>query len=134
MRILVCGDRNWTDCKSIENRLKLLPKDTIIIHGACRGADKIAGLEAKKLGFEVLEFPAEWEKYGKGAGPIRNQKMLDEGKPDVVIAFHQDIENSKGTKDMVERAEKVGIKVEIIRNKGTTREFSVYNILNIKKE
>ena len=53
---------------------------------------------------KVIKFPAEWDKYGKAAGVLRNQQMLDEGYPDLVVYFHKDLENSKGTKDMVTRA------------------------------
>ena len=52
----------------------------------------------------IIKFPADWNKYGKAAGVLRNQQMLDEGHPDLVVYFHKDIENSKGTKDMIIRA------------------------------
>jgi hypothetical protein len=111
MRVLVCGDRNWTDEAAIARVLFNLPADTVLIHGAARGADSIAGRVGERLGFEVLKFPADWEKFGRAAGPIRNQQMLDEGKPDLVIAFHPNLAASKGTKDMVKKARKHGIKV-----------------------
>ena len=85
-----------------------------VIEGEARGADYLARLAAEELGIRVLPFPAEWKKYGKRAGSIRNQRMLDEGKPNFVLAFHNDIGNSKGTRDMVKRARKAGILVEII--------------------
>ena len=59
-------------------------------------------------------FPADWKTFGKAAGPIRNRKMLDEGLPDVVIAFHEDIERSKGTKNMISQACEQGIDVILI--------------------
>ena len=76
----------------------------------------IAGEEAKKLGFTVREFPADWS-IGRSAGPIRNRKMLDE-KPDFVLAFHPDIKKSKGTADTVREATRRGIKVLIISDQG----------------
>lgn len=115
MRVLVCGNRNWRDMSVIERELKKLPIDTLIIHGAARGADALGGFVADKLGFKVKSFPAKWNIYGKAAGPIRNQQMIDEGKPDFVLAFHENINESRGTKDMVNRARGVGIKVEIIK-------------------
>jgi len=119
MRVLVCGDRNWRDMVAIERELKKLPQDTIIIHGAARGADTLAKFVAEKIGLKVINdgkgFPADWKRYGKGAGPIRNQQMLDEGKPDLVLAFHENINESRGTKDMVNRARGVGVKVEIFK-------------------
>ena len=103
-RILVCGDRNMTDYKEIHKILNEFPSDSVVIHGNCRGADKMAGRAAKKLGMEVMVFPADWKTFGKAAGPIRNTKMLDEGHPDVVIAFHPNISQSKGTKNMIDQA------------------------------
>ena len=113
MRILICGDRNWDNRKTIKNYLLTLPKDTVIIEGEAPGADTIAREEAEKLGMEVIPFEAKRKRYGRGAGPIRNQKMLDEGKPDEVVAFHPDINNSKGTLNMIKKARKAGIPVKL---------------------
>lgn len=113
MKVLVCGDRFWTDKEKIRERLAKLPAGTIVIHGAARGADSIAAVIGKTLGFDVRSFPAEWGKHGKAAGPIRNRLMLDE-KPDLVLAFHSDLSNSKGTKDTVEEARRRGVPVELI--------------------
>jgi hypothetical protein len=59
-------------------------------------------------------FPAEWKKYGNAAGPIRNARMLNEGVPDVVIAFHENIHKSKGTKNMMDQACLHGVDVILI--------------------
>lgn len=115
MRILVCGNRKWHDESIIERELEKFPPGTIVIHGAAKGADTIGASVAKKLGFEVIPFPAKWHIYKKGAGPIRNQEMIDDGKPELVLAFHENISESRGTKDMVNRARGVGIKVEIFK-------------------
>lgn len=107
MRVLVTGDRNWDDAKIITEALQALPDDGclhIIIHGAARGADSIAADIAMRLGMTPAAFPAKWKEYGRAAGPIRNQQMLDEGQPELILAFHDDLLNSKGTKDMVRRA------------------------------
>lgn len=118
MRVLICGDRNWTDVDRIKDRIMELYNDTgmdlVVIAGGCRGADKIAEKIAKDLNLQVLIFPAEWDKFGRAAGPIRNRQMLVEGKPDMVIAFHPDISTSKGTKDMVDQALRSGIPCEIV--------------------
>ena len=103
-RILICGDRDYKDWMKVREYLDTLQKTAIIIHGGANGSDSIAGNLATYLKMKVMKFPAEWEKYGKAAGPIRNQQMLDEGKPCLVVYFHKDLENSKGTKDMVTRA------------------------------
>jgi len=115
MRVLCCGDRNWKRKDVIRRELEKLPKGTIIIEGECRGADLLSKAVALELGFKVERFPAEWELYGRAAGPIRNQQMLDEGKPDLVLAFHSEIEKSRGTEDMIRRAEREGIPVRLIK-------------------
>lgn len=107
-RLLVCGDRNWDDLAAIKAWLKLL-KPRVVIHGAARGADTLAGEAARQLKIEVVVFPAQWARYGRGAGPIRNQQMIDEGRPDTVLAFHADLAASRGTKDMLDRARRAGI-------------------------
>lgn len=89
--------------------LEGFPKGTVVIEGEASGADTWGRRAAESLGFEVLPFPANWDKYSKAAGPIRNRQMLDEGKPDLVLAFHDDIESSKGTKDCIKAAEQRGI-------------------------
>jgi len=110
-RILICGDRNYTNWEKIKDYLDTLGSETIIIHGCARGADSLAGNLATGRNWGIIRFPAQWNKYGRAAGPIRNQQMIDEGNPTLVVYFHDDIENSKGTRDMITRAEKADIKV-----------------------
>ena len=107
MRLLICGDRNWSDGFSIREILEKFRPD-VVIEGCANGADKLAGIAGEELGIEVLRFPADWQKYGRSAGPIRNSQMLKEGNPDVVVGFHYKIEESKGTRDMLTRAKKAG--------------------------
>ena len=130
MKVLVCGDRNWTDRKRVFVVLShvyagwLATKEEgetfTIIEGQCRGADKIGGEWAemmKKRGVIHDPVPAQWDRYGRGAGPKRNQEMLDRN-PDLVVAFHDAITESRGTKDMVGRAEKAGVKTWLIHHDG----------------
>jgi len=114
IKILICGSRDWSDRAVIIDRFASFPPKIMIIHGGCRGADTIAGEVALSLGMEVKCFPANWGEYGRGAGPRRNQAMIDEGKPNLVIAFHDDLASSRGTRDMVARAMKSGIPVEVV--------------------
>src|SRR5690606_23679369 len=83
----------------------------VIIHGAASGADTLAELWAEKMALGRHRFPAQWDKYGKAAGPIRNQAMIDKGKPQFVIAFP----GGRGTADMIRRAREAGIDVAEIR-------------------
>ena len=103
-RILICGDRDYKDWMQVRDYLDTISRTAIIIHGGAKGADSIAGNLATYLNMKVIKYPADWDKYGKAAGILRNQQMLNEGHPDLVVYFHKDLENSKGTKDMVTRA------------------------------
>lgn len=104
LRVLVCGDREWTDRDYIERVLSsLAPR--VVIEGHCRGADQIAHRwaefsDAYSDSIELICKPANWAKYGRAAGPIRNRQMADE-RPDLVLAFHDQISESKGTADML---------------------------------
>jgi hypothetical protein len=113
LRVIVCGSRNWLGLHKIKERLKHLPPETIIISGHCKGADMLGEWAAKDLGFTAEVYPADWRTHGYAAGPLRNQQMLDTGA-DLVIAFHNNIAASKGTKDMLSRAVKAGVPIELI--------------------
>lgn len=119
MRALFCGDREWDDIAIIRQFVISLGHDAILIHGDCRGADRLAAQAGKEILGEdrVLAFPAKWNEFGNAAGPIRNQQMLDEGNPDIIFAFHNKLEKSKGTKDMVFRANRAGVHVHLISNR-----------------
>lgn len=122
MRVLVCGSRDYDNQREIDTLLSALlvsvgkRSELLIIHGGASGADSMAGDWATKNGVLVKVFYADWKKYGKAAGPIRNKQMLDEGKPDLVIAFPKngDLDKTKGTKDMVQQAKEAGV-ITIIR-------------------
>lgn len=120
MKILVCGDRNWIDPSKIVDVLSQYPQDTAIIHGGARGADNMAGLAAEQLGLQgPYIYMAKWDLYGNRAGPIRNREMYDTELPDLVIAFHNNISKSKGTKDMVEYAKSKGCPVLVYTSEVT---------------
>lgn len=82
--------------------------DCVLVHGAATGADTMAGKIAKELGWQVEEYPADWNKHGKAAGPIRNQQMVDLGA-DICLAFP--LGESRGTRHCMKAAERAGIKV-----------------------
>ena len=123
MIVLVCGSRFWTDGKFIRKILQKYQEDCSIeavVEGEAFGADKLAREAAESLRIPVRPFPAIWHQYGKAAGPIRNQQMLDEGKPDMVLAFHDNLHQSKGTADMLRRARRREITVRIYRHRKVT--------------
>lgn len=113
MRVLVCGGRDFDDFNFVWHMLESfhLSNDgpiSVLIHGAARGADTAAARWGQsEPSVRVVAYPADWKKHGKAAGPIRNKQMLDEGKPDLVIAFP----GGKGTEDMVRRAKAIGVRV-----------------------
>lgn len=110
LRILVCGGRDFNDRGAVFRELdrlttdegELLPRNgTVIIHGACpTGADRWADEWAVINWCRCEEFPADWGVFGRSAGPRRNQRMIDEARPDLVVAFP----GGRGTADMVKRA------------------------------
>jgi hypothetical protein len=111
MRVLICGDRNWSDFDAICDVVASLPSDAVVIEGEARGADSMARRAAEMRGLKVERYPAKWDEFGKRAGPIRNHQMLKEGSPTHVIYFHDSIEASKGTAHMVAISRSAGVPV-----------------------
>jgi len=111
LRVLVCGGRDFADANLLWQRLEyaqeLHGKIAVIIHGGATGADSLAAEWANRERIKAICFNANWRKYGKRAGPLRNQRMIDEGKPDLVVA----LPGGRGTADMVGRAKNAGIGV-----------------------
>jgi len=92
MRILVCGSRSWNDPGPIARELEkavhvpgVEAAQVTVIHGAARGADSIAGNVAHEFGYQVIACPADWNRFGRAAGPIRNQQMLKDHQPELVL-------------------------------------------------
>lgn len=102
-RVLITGSREITDPLVVDRCMDRVDyRPSVIIHGGARGADLVAAHWAKMRGVKCIEVPADWDKYGKSAGFIRNQRMLDEYDPEAVVAMWAN--NSKGTKHMIDRA------------------------------
>lgn len=117
MRVLVCGGRDFSDHALVYSTLDGLEdargvRITHIIEGGARGADKLAAAWAKiHPTVTLLTFKADWDAHGRFAGPKRNQRMLDEGKPDLIVAFP----GGRGTADMIKRAKAAGVEVVEVR-------------------
>ncbi len=108
--VLVCGGRNFADVRLLTAALDNLPSTpTLIVHGEARGADTLAGQWARKNKIPVKSYPAQWNKHGRAAGPIRNKEMLDKEKPDLVVAFP----GGKGTAHMAKIARENGVDVRL---------------------
>lgn len=110
MKVIVCGGRNYNNQIFINDKLdELHIKKEIktVIQGGASGADFCAGIWAKNKSIEVRQYDAEWKIHGRGAGAIRNRRMLYDGKPDLVVAFP----GGKGTTDMKRQARNAGVQV-----------------------
>lgn len=115
MRILVCGGRTFTDFAKVDSVLEKIIFDgdsepiepSHIITGGARGADFLAQRFALGCRIPHTVYPANWNQYGRRAGYVRNVQMLEEGKPDLVVAFP----GGRGTAMMIELAKKAGVEV-----------------------
>ena len=109
MKVLVCGGRDFADMDFVFTTLDSAHKRTpfdLLIHGAAKGADSLAGAWALSRGIHTAAVPALWDAHGKAAGPKRNEAMLLL-KPDVVIAFP----GGRGTAHMVAASRKAGVRI-----------------------
>ena len=129
MRVLVCGGRDWgfvrPNARLVEAHRALRERKRsydvldrlhhqcpidLIIHGNARGADRLAKKWAIERRVEHHPFKADWERLGKAAGVLRNQQMIDEGHPDLGVAFP----GGRGTNDMVSRLYNANIEVLLV--------------------
>lgn len=104
---MVTGSRWWGDAEIIKEALQEF-RPRLVLVGDAPGADTICAALCRQMTISYKVFPAEWNRYNKAAGPIRNQDMIDH-EPDVVLAFMHP--ESKGTRDAVRRATARGIPV-----------------------
>lgn len=89
MRVLIAGGRDFADRGMFYRTMDQLHEEhtfTLLIHGTARGADRIGGEWSEERGIDALACPADWKRYGQGAGPKRNRQLLDE-KPELLVAF-----------------------------------------------
>lgn len=110
LRVLVCGGRRFNDPELLGSWLGGIHKQrgiALLIDGGAHGADRMANLFAKWLGIPTQTFEAQWGKYGRAAGPKRNRRMLEEGRPDLVVAFP----GGPGTADMIRQAHELRVPV-----------------------
>lgn len=115
MHVIVCGGRNFSDRDLVWSTLDELritiPHDAlIIVHGGARGADSLAREWCIERSVPFENVPADWRSHGKSAGPIRNQRMIDQFGPSLVVAFP----GGSGTADMVRKAHRHGIKIQAV--------------------
>lgn len=118
--VLVTGDRDWDDLETVVTVFSEFTPNTVVVHGYANGLDTIADVVARDMQLRVIPCPAHWrhnerkcvevwgpcpvdccEVVGRPAGVLRNHMMYDAYHPAVVHGFHNNILNSKGTRDML---------------------------------
>jgi YspA, cpYpsA-related SLOG family len=110
VRVLACGGRNFDDRDMLNATLDRLSAErgfSLVIAGGARGADTMAEEWARTTGLPCTVYQADWEDLGRKAGPIRNQRMLQEGRPALVVAFP----GGRDTAHMVSIARAAGVEV-----------------------
>lgn len=115
-RVIVAGSRDF--CKSsllyaaLDSLLSKVKEndEIVIVSGGAKGADKLGEQYAKERGYKLQVYPADWDQYGKAAGPIRNKQMAENA--DALVAFWDG--KSLGTKNMIDEATKHGLKRRIV--------------------
>lgn len=113
-KVIIAGGRDFTNTEILFQNCDEILKEyqgIEIVSGTAKGADKMGEFYANQRGYSVKRFPAQWDKYGKSAGYVRNKEMSDYG--DLLIAFWDG--SSKGTKNMIELAESKKIPTHVIR-------------------
>lgn len=110
-RVLVTGSREWTEGAALHRLIAgMRPGIDVLIVGDCRtGADAFAVSWAERYGVHIEQYRADWVRLGYRAGPERNQRMIDRGKPTEAHAYPTD--KSRGTWDCVRRCQSALIPV-----------------------
>lgn len=121
VRLLICGSRHWAKIKYhrqiIRRELEALMKKReieLVVEGGAEGADTIGREEAWRQLLPVFTVNANWVYLGRKAGPIRNRLMTVHFQPNYVLAFHDNIDESKGTKNMLDLAKKAKVKFKLV--------------------
>lgn len=110
MRVIVCGGRDYANRERVYAVLDKLHREagiSRVIEGGALGADRLASDWSESLAVPTTRYEADWEAYGNFAGPKRNAMMIEDGEPDLVIAFP----GGAGTRNMIKLARKAGLDV-----------------------
>lgn len=115
LKVLIAGSRDFEDYTSTKDFINYCLKEmgetssVTVLSGGCRGTDKLGELYAEEYGYEVRRYPADWKRFGKAAGPIRNEMMVKEA--DIIICFPKT--ESRGSMSVIRLAEKYGKEIYI---------------------
>lgn len=121
IRIIIAGSRNFNDYALLEKALreyiasrKINPDEIEIVSGHARGADSLGELFAKNNKLQLAKFPAQWDKYGKSAGYIRNREMADYALQETGVLFAFWDGQSRGTNHMINFSREKGLEVHVV--------------------
>lgn len=112
-KVIVAGSRTFNDYGLLKEKLDYYLsnyKNVEIVSGTAKGADQYGERYAKEKGFSIKKFPAQWDKYGKKAGYLRNKQMAEYA--DALVAFWDG--KSKGTKIMIDLAKQYGLQIRVV--------------------
>lgn len=117
MRVIVAGGREFNDYQLLKESLDIIfsnlnKEELVIISGTARGADQLGERYAMGNKIKLERFPADWNRFGKAAGSIRNRQMATEGKADAVVIFWDG--KSTGTKNMLDIAKELDLQYRVI--------------------
>ena len=125
MKILVTGGRAFEDYDGLSEALDQYKID-IIVHGGAKGADSLAERYCQENGIKSVVYEAEWDVHGRAAGPIRNQKMLESERPDLIIACP----GGAGTHNCISGAMRLGLPIEYLGKPAESNNLNNKNNLN----
>ena len=116
MKVIIAGGRDFTNYEVLRNACDYYlqrkhHEEIEIVSGRARGVDQMGERYAKERGFKIKYFPAEWSRYNKSAGYIRNKQMAEYA--DALIAFWDG--KSRGTKHMIELAKQYELQLRVFR-------------------
>lgn len=112
MRTIIAGSRDFDDYELLKRTVTSLGWNiTQVVSGTARGADKLGEQWAHESGTDLIQFPADWDRYGKRAGPIRNEIMAENA--DACIIFWDG--KSRGTANMISLAKKFKLQLVVIK-------------------
>lgn len=108
-RVAIIGSRDFADLDAVRAFVRGLPVDTVVVSGGARGVDRVAAAEAQRCGLTIVVYRADWIRYGRRAGYLRNVSIVEHAER--VVAFWDGA--SKGTRHTIEIARRAGTPVEI---------------------
>lgn len=114
MRLIIAGSRTYNNYPAFEDKMEFytghITEEVELFCGEAKGPDSMGKMYALERGWKIRSFPAEWDLYGKSAGPIRNKEMAEQATHCICFWDGQ----SRGTKNMIELAKQYNLKLRIV--------------------